>query len=82
MRDDDDLWYGETGQREWTSTTRRRKGGGDGCLQVRDDGALIIKSDGLTLWSSDEKKAPLDPWEPIVRPRFKRRHDYAADTTR
>jgi len=67
MRGDDDLWYGDKGSREWTSTTRRRKGNGDASLQVMDTGVIVIKSEGLTIWSSDEKKAQIDIVEPMVR---------------
>lgn len=66
MRDDDDLWYGEAGQREWTSTTRRKKGNGDAYLKLEDNGTLTIRSDGLTIWSSHEQKTPVDAWEPVV----------------
>lgn len=72
MRADDDLWYGEAGQREWTSTTRRKKGNGDAYLKLEDNGTLTIRSDGLTIWSSHEQKSPVDPWEPVVSFRLRR----------
>lgn len=68
LTDGDDLWYGERGAGEdrKTSTTRRRAGNGDSWLQVTDEEVAFIKSDGITIWSTNDKKVATEAWAPIV----------------
>ncbi|KAK5994170.1 Mannose-specific lectin [Cladobotryum mycophilum] len=47
----------------WASNTHRREKGGRAALIIRDDGAAIIESDGIIIWST--KAELVQPWEPV-----------------
>lgn len=62
LGDDDDLVVNRD-HRTWKTRTRRRLKGGRGALIVRDDGAVVIKSDDTIIWSTNSSL--VQPYEPV-----------------
>lgn len=64
MRGDDELcMVGDRDKLCWTSMTRRRKNNGNATLILGDNGGATIKTDGLTLWSSNPKTVAVNLFE-------------------
>ena len=62
LGEDDNLVVERSGA-PWESATRRQQKGGHGTLILRDQGAAVILSESVVIWSTDQKL--VQPWEPL-----------------